>query len=125
MSENTNTITLKEFKMWLMGVEEMQDQAWVPNPAQWQRIREKINTIAETVVEATPQIPAYPVHRDVFPEPVSYPPLPAVPMTSTMLPSAPPGPPPHALFGNADMPTIPARTPSIDTADGNYRSSCV
>ena len=56
-------ITVKEFRMWLQGVEEMQDSAWVPNPTQWARIREKINTIEET--EPTPVHAAAPVqyHR--------------------------------------------------------------
>ena len=48
----TTTITIKEFRMWLQGVEEMQDAAWVPSPTQWQRIREKIDTIRDEVPQA-------------------------------------------------------------------------
>jgi len=44
----TTTITINEFKMWLEGVEEMQDAEWTPNPTQWKRIREKFNTIGDT-----------------------------------------------------------------------------
>ena len=36
--------------MWLSGVEEMQEEGWVPNSQQWQRIRKKIDEIGETTV---------------------------------------------------------------------------
>lgn len=41
----SNTITIKEFKMWLMGVEEMQSPDWTPDHNQWKVIRAKINLI--------------------------------------------------------------------------------
>ena len=45
----TNTqeklISVREFRMWLEGVEEMQPDDWTPNHIQWKRIREKINNI--------------------------------------------------------------------------------
>ena len=46
MSEGT-TLTIKEFKMWLRGVEEMQPDGWSPSQQQWARIREKIDSIEE------------------------------------------------------------------------------
>lgn len=45
---STNTITINEFKMWLQGVEEMQDDNWTPDSKQWARIREKIRAITES-----------------------------------------------------------------------------
>lgn len=48
--EKAKSITIKEFKMWLQGVEEMQDTGWTPNATQWQRIRDKISQIAEEQV---------------------------------------------------------------------------
>jgi len=37
--------TLAEFRAWLEGVEELQDENWSPNKSQWDLIREKINNI--------------------------------------------------------------------------------
>lgn len=50
--EKTKTISLKEFKMWLEGVEEMQADGWVPDARQWQRIRDKIDSIKEEQVSS-------------------------------------------------------------------------
>lgn len=128
-----NTITIKEFRMWLQGVEEMQDAAWVPNPTQWRRIREKIDTI----VDAEPVAPA--VHQPT-PQPVSYgypvPPT-GIPLGNDIpvqagpsglaatprLPPMPASPPPGGLFATPEAPTMPVRTPNIDTTNGNYQSS--
>lgn len=131
MTDSTQKITIKEFRMWLQGVEEMQDSAWTPNPTQWQRIREKIDTIND---EVEPQrsgdrdmavqmgndqlgavgyqtgFPAWPTNEQ--PTPI----MPAMPVI-------PPSPPPHGLFGTPDLPQMPARTPNIDTANGTYQSS--
>lgn len=43
-------LSLKDFKMWLEGVEEMQSEGWTPTPEQWNKIRSKIDIIEETVV---------------------------------------------------------------------------
>lgn len=128
-----NTITIKEFRMWLQGVEEMQDAAWVPNPMQWRRIREKIDTI----VDAEPVAPA---GHQPTPQPVSYgypvPPT-GIPLGNDIpvqagpsglavtprLPPMPASPPPGGLFATPEAPTIPVRTPNIDTTNGNYQSS--
>ena len=122
-------ITVKEFRMWLQGVEEMQDSAWVPNPTQWARIREKINTIEET--EPTPVHAAAPVQYHQPPM-VNYPiptgnELPGVPagpssMAATRLASPPP-PPASGLFATPESPNMPVRTPNIDTTNGSYQTS--
>lgn len=44
-------ITINDFKMWLSGVEEMQDDDWTPSSTQWKRIRGKIDDIEEQVKE--------------------------------------------------------------------------
>ena len=133
--EKSKTITVKEFRYWLEGVEEMQDSAWVPNPVQWRRIRDKINDIEEvhqspqpiaitaathptamamgnegTVRYATPGLVAEPASNNV---PGPY------PMPTRM--AAPPAN--GVLFANADTPQSPVRTPSIDTSNGTYNSS--
>ena len=65
--------TLKEFKAWLQGVEELQADDWSPSREQWQLIRDKINNI----VEEKPQVV----------EKVVEPPRPAMP--SQMQPQMP------------------------------------
>jgi len=40
--------TLSEFKAWLDGVVELQDQNWHPNETQWKQIRDRISGIVET-----------------------------------------------------------------------------
>lgn len=128
MSEPSNTITLKEFKMWLQGVEEMQDSAWVPNPTQWQRIREKINTIEEVTQPAVQQGPVQqyspiPGHAIQHVQADVYSGQAMVPQST--IPSGPPSPPPHSLFGAPDNIAMPARTPNIDTTNGQYSSHFV
>jgi hypothetical protein len=44
-NKNQTMLSVKEFKMWLQGVEEMQSEDWVPDARQWQRIRSKIDMI--------------------------------------------------------------------------------
>lgn len=44
-------LTFHDFRVWLSGVEEMQDGDWTPSPTQWKTIRDKI----EDVVDAPPQ----------------------------------------------------------------------
>jgi hypothetical protein len=113
---NDKQITIKDFKMWLEGVEEMQDENWTPSPTQWKRIREKIDSITETQ-NTLPQQPR-PVQRSMmepnnFPLPPSNLPVPPQPSPSTINP----------LFGSPDS-GIPAKTPAVDTTDGKpYKSS--
>lgn len=124
-----NTITIKEFRMWLQGVEEMQDAAWVPNPTQWRRIREKIDTIVddEPVQQPAPQQVNY--GYPVPPTGISLGndiPVQAGPSglaATPRLPPMPTSPPPGGLFATPETPTIPVRTPNIDTTNGNYQSS--
>lgn len=46
-------ISVREFRAWLSGVEEMQPDGWSPDAGQWKKIREKINTLADSVVHET------------------------------------------------------------------------
>ena len=134
MADDTK-ITVKEFRMWLQGVEEMQDPAWVPNPTQWARIREKINTITEEQ-EAVHAAPVQQYQQPVIPPSVNYPvpptgvPLgndvpgiPAGPSSFQQRPWVPPAPPAGGLFATPESPNMPVRTPNIDTTDGTYQSS--
>ena len=41
------TLSLRDFRSWLSGVEEMQDDGWSPSAEQWRRIRVKIDMIKD------------------------------------------------------------------------------
>jgi hypothetical protein len=48
-------ITVREFKMWISGVEEMQEKGWTPNSTQWNKIKTKISQLTEEVIEYQPE----------------------------------------------------------------------
>ncbi len=125
-------LTVKEFKMWLEGVEEMQDADWCPNEVQWKRIREKIRMLDEDAVAPTAamftEIPI-PGGRPMtagpgmmaIPIAPSGNPLEAMNINPADFPT-PPTPPPGRPFLNDD--NRPAKTPNIDTSGGKkYNSS--
>lgn len=124
MSEGT-TLTIKEFKMWLRGVEEMQPDGWSPSQQQWARIREKIDSIEEGSTPPQQQV----IYRDpVVQQPVYQQPQQVVHaqpgltaqrgVVSAPLPNNP-------LFGNADSPAIPVKTPNVDTSTGGYEPAFI
>lgn len=119
-------ITIKEFKMWLEGVEEMQPEGWTPDARQWKRIREKLETIEEAVPVAQVQPPAVlyrNFEQEVHSEPRYNGPVQlAAPGLSSGI-SAPPSN--NVLFGNADNPTNPVRTPNLDTSTGTYEPAFI
>lgn len=117
-------LTVKEFKMWLEGVEEMQADGWTPNDTQWKRIREKINVLIE----------GQPVYQEMTVPNMGM--APNMPMTVPMPtgnplemmninPAAfqtPSAPPPGAPFGTNS--SAPVKTPNVDTSGGKpYKSS--
>lgn len=125
MADDTQKITIKEFRMWLQGVEEMQDAAWVPNPTQWARIREKINSIGEETHQPVQQ-PLQQVAPPVSPPGNDYPVRMATPGLLSVVPSSPSMPvsgPSHGLFATPETPQMPIRTPNIDTTNGTYQST--
>lgn len=132
----TRRITINDFRMWLEGVEEMQSEDWVPDARQWQRIREKIDSIEDTPRPAPQQnfLPPRPTGaRSATPEHfepvIQRPEGPAVPAgPSLMSPNFAVGAPnsPAQLTGPfaTNSQQIPVRTPNIDTAGGKpYESS--
>ena len=81
-------ITIKDFKMWLEGVEEMQASDWVPDARQWQRIREKINSIediAPAPVYTLPERPQGLTYRG--PDVPVAPGVPVIPAGPSLLPT--------------------------------------
>ena len=121
-------LTVKEFKYWLEGVEEMQDEGWYPDPRQWKRIREKIGLLDEaasmmTEVQAAgltsiaPGIMAFP--PNVNPNN----PLERMNIDPANFPQPTARPPGNGPFLNDDT-SKPAKTPNIDTGPGKpYASS--
>lgn len=105
-AKKNSKITLSEFRAWLSGVEEMQDDNWAPSQSQWETIRRKMDLIIEDEAPAAPaQVPV--VHQ----QPVQY----AQPQQPSAMPSAPVVSKPSNVGSGL--------TPDIDTSDGNYTSS--
>jgi len=127
MAKRKQKQSLKEFRAWLQGVEELQPVDWAPNSEQWKLIRDKINGIVEEkiVVERTAppsQAPARPnpgYAQQPLPSNIPLPPvvggLPPVEveMTDAARKLLNPGP------GGS------TKTPDMDTSDGNINSPFV
>lgn len=127
------TITVKEFKMWLEGVEEMQEEGWTPLPAQWARIRAKIASLSDADPAPTYTIPTGPIPRAPAPQfqtagtapgvriETSSGPVPPVVNTSGATGLIPSGPTPRGPLATQSG-TVPVKTPDIDTSVGPYKS---
>jgi len=114
--------TLKEFRAWLQGVEELQPEGWSPDSDQWVLIRDKIDGVVEEKTVPPVVAPQQSVQTQHMPV------TPQLPMIS-----APPpvGGVPHAevamseaakrMLGGGEG--VTTKTPDIDTSDGNVNSS--
>ena len=104
---------MEQFKAWLEGVEEMQEEGWHPTASQWQTIRAKFDLIAE------PKPPA-PAPVAAGPMPVA--PAPAQPMYREREWASPP-PIPEAEISPAAKAIMAGKTPQdVDSADGTFAS---
>lgn len=134
VEKKDKSISVKEFQMWLQGVEEMQPDDWTPDARQWAKIREKISCItAERPPSPAPEF----LYRDPrFGAPPPPPPAgeeerpPAFPAgPSSLNTTPPPAAPPLARTTAAGLPVtvtkdgVPGtKTPDIDTSNGKqYR----
>jgi len=122
--------TLKEFRAWLEGVEELQPDNWAPNREQWARIRARIDGIKEEpVAKTTPApTPAANITNQPAPAPVIQP-FYQQPPASLMAPAPASSIPageieisPAARQMLDPGPGGKAKTPDIDTSDGNVES---
>lgn len=118
--------TLREFRAWLEGVEELQPENWSPNRDQWARIRERIDGIKEEPVPAPAEPAAVQPAATAAPaqNPVMY------QQPAMMAPPVPGGVPagqvemtPEARRMLNPGTGAKAKTPDIDTSDGNVESS--
>ena len=111
--KKNSKISLGEFRAWLSGVEEMQDDDWAPSQSQWDTIRRKIDLIDQVDEIVTPvATPIVPHQQQSYP-------VPHQPMASSLSP-APPKPTSLQPAGNSPG---SMKTPDIDTSSGDYRSS--
>ena len=108
-------ISLSEFRSWLQGIEDMQDEGWSPDASQWIKIKQKISQIEEDseveleVVASTPT------------RPLSNPPsiMPTYPGTAMNRPAPIMQQPPQQFGANGAT-----KTPDIDSSNG-YTSNLV
>jgi hypothetical protein len=123
--QTTKTITISEFRHWLSGVEEMQPDDWCPDKRQWDRIREKIDSISSEPTNVVKQVaPHISGHQYADSQPVYQDNRPVQLAPSGMgRVSAPP--PSGVLFGNAENPAFPIKTPTIDTSTGPYEPAFI
>ena len=128
MSELNEVISLNDFKAWLQGVEDMQDDGWVPSAVQWKKIRMKIDQVgASPLPVASPMFPTYPPNVRGGIEPVYG--AQSAPVSSLNIPI--PTPTPGARVSTFMAPPPPPqhfdspKTPDIDTSSGNYSAPFV
>ncbi len=114
--------TLKEFQAWLQGVEELQPEGWSPDNTQWKLIRDKIDGIIEEKPKEV-LVTAPPAPQNAFaPSQVVQPRHPT--FVSPQVGGVPSGPVGMSEEAKSMLsPTGDAKTPHIDTSDGNVNSS--
>jgi hypothetical protein len=59
MAKKRSEISVSEFKSWISGIQDMQEDDWTPNKSQWNKIRDKINLLSEQEDIAPAQQPQY------------------------------------------------------------------
>lgn len=63
MARRKQKQTLKEFRAWLQGVEELQPDKWHPDLAQWKLIRARIDGIKDEVAVPPPAVMSAPLEH--------------------------------------------------------------
>ena len=123
MNEDT-TITLNDFRSWLQGVEDMQEDGWIPNAVQWKKIRTKIDQIEEGPKPAL--MSSGPVFRgEMISGGGGHPSQSS--LDTIAIPTIPPS---NARLSTFMPPPTPVhlenpKTPDIDTSAGGYRAPYV
>lgn len=130
--KSSKPVSLKEFRAWLAGVEEMQPPGWVPSAEQWETIRHKIGLIEEAPTQnfnsARPQefkqaappafsqhaAPAWPVAPAVQAQP---PQMEIPPDVLAKIQALNSGIPPEMQGPDGRI-----KTPDIDTSGGTFKS---
>lgn len=113
-SAPTQTLSLRDFRSWLSGVEEMQDDGWSPSAEQWRRIRVKIDMIKDEPAPVTLNTTTRPSVGYTSAAPINVPPssFERAPVVAQPIPSGVP-------MASADGQVI--KTPSSDSV--GYKTS--
>ena len=115
--KNKNEVTVSHLKAWIEGIEEFQEAGWVPNAAQWKKIREKIDQLVETEPEEEQEdMPSV-----VRPNPARVVNPSAIP-PSGLASTLPPPPPPIDFSGRAPGLLPSSVVPNINDVPQPYRS---
>ena len=62
-NKSITPMSVQEFKMWIKGLSDFQDDNWSPNKSQWEHIRLLIDSLSDNVVVSRPQQQAQPMIR--------------------------------------------------------------
>lgn len=139
-----NKQTVKQFKAWIEGVEEMQKADWHPSKEQWAKIRDKIDALGEEPYPSSTPLdgplraelelgPSHGTGRMMAPATTSalanaeivdtgvdeHTPVPEVPMEEPVTSVNALTPEMTTLDGK---PVVKSKTPNIDTSDKDYSS---
>ena len=127
-------ITLDEFKAWLQGVEDMQEEGWSPNELQWSKIRSKIFLVISSapkpqVVNNAQQV--RPVqHNNVVLEQPAASEFDDSGLNEIQPPRGGSGNKPAPVYSRPNGPVMDdsgasVKTPNVDTSQSDYVSSFV
>lgn len=117
-------ISLREFRAWLQGVEELQPEDWHPDHEQWKKIRNKIDNIVEEEPETQVVHHAYNNHSENGRGPVQMDGGAAAPpwaVPSPSVPVEPTGPP----IGNSQLEEAQAFAPTKQPAPSIENSGAI
>lgn len=124
--------SLTEFRAWLTGVEEMQEDGWVPNETQWQLIRERIDKISiddeveqklnQTAPSPSARPTSQPANTGSGNAPVEIPQVPSAFDRAGAAGNFVPADGGQPKIQHATDPKKTVTTPEIDTSQGDYKS---
>jgi hypothetical protein len=66
-TKNVTPMSVQEFKMWIKGLSDFQDDSWSPNKPQWEHIRLLIDSLSDTVVVTNRPQSQQPIRQPVAP----------------------------------------------------------
>ena len=120
------TISLRDFRQWLCGVEDMQESDWVPDLKQWSIIRQKLDSIYVESPSTEASLQPSHSHRTHTALPVSSLDVDLKPNPRGDYPISTPVPisrsPNNPMMSSLDDGT-PTKTLDIDTTGGTYDSA--
>ena len=115
-------MTLEQFRAWLSGVEDMQEDDWTPSPTQWKKIRSKFDEIELPTLQSEHTAPTHPPGvRSLQLQPLMEPAPSLIPMMEPVQP-----PLPQMRFESDIIhPQVNQQGNPSPKVDGTYRSGFV